>query len=475
MSNIQEITDTEKQFDLIILSGDCETWFHQEMTFTKITTLLRKAIGLLAHGGLFIFSVDNPLSKTGLFSSGPALNFLSETSGDVLRSINVNDLKEFLIAEGMANLNVLYMFPNHITPKAVFSQEAERRNLRAFGYWAATVCDVEEENNFDLISAGELSHAGRLGDLSGGVCLMATHSGCNLPEIPWQVLSLCNEQRPIVTQTITKVKTGDDLVVIKEGKSIHSPLFVFDPNKRYPVVEGCLIDAILINNILSGSLKRVINIFKKVVELWLDSFEWKQGHKTLPFLTISGDREILGDALDAIPRNLMISNGVIKFFDNEWKSLIPLPLSYLLYRSILSLLSNIKPEKIIKKLALSRLTDLKTLEDLIIFLINQMNLFSPLNQRHVVIFQQFEQRFQEFAYTGKLSDENPSLLELYQKVKASFATGDYDNLKQTMLQLEKHYKNFPEVERLSSSLYSTKQGDGKKIDTMKYTTRASIC
>ena len=314
ISDIQALVVAEKQFDLIYLNGDCETWFHQQITLKKIAELLIKVIKLLAPGGLLIFAVDNPLSKTGFFGSGPALNFADEPIEKSLKSLSVHDIQKFLISKGLDSLKVFYMFPDHIIPKTIISQEAEMRRLRSFGYWAASACDVEEKNNINLISAGEMSCAGSLGHLAGGLCIMATDSRYSLPDISWQIFSTKNSARAKATQTTTKVMTGDNLVVVKEGQKIQGSVFAFDPDLRYPLFEGCQIDAILMNQILSGSLKRVLNTFQQIVEFWIDSFEWKKGANDFPNLTVCGDREITGNALDAIPRNLIISNRKNKVF-----------------------------------------------------------------------------------------------------------------------------------------------------------------
>ena len=387
--SIQELKNTKKKFDLIFLNGDCEAWFNKKMSFTKITEILNQTLELLAHGGLFVFAVDNPLSKTGMFGSAPALNLSGEQSKESLKSLCNKDLQKFLAFKGLVNLNVLYMFPNHIIPKTFISQEAETRKLRSFGYWAASACGMEDKNKFDLISAGEISYAGELGILAGGICIIATHEGCCLPKISWQVLSLENSARTEATQTVTKVMTGEDLVVVKEGRKVESTVFVFDPNLKYPLIEGCLCEAILSNQILSGNLKEVINSLLKIVEFWVDSFEWKKNDYEFPLLTVKGDTDINGNAFDAIPRNLMLSQGVIKFFDDEWKSLIPIPLTYLLYRGISSLFDSIKPQIIIEKLNIEKFIKINTLTDVTIFLINQMNLFPELSSQHAALFQQF--------------------------------------------------------------------------------------
>jgi SAM-dependent methyltransferase len=452
LTSLEKLPVEDIKFDLIILTCDCRLLVPTGMTIENLTTLIRKTIMHLEPGGLFMLFIDNPLSHAGMYSSGPAINSGGKASTGALRSLHISDLKNFLLSNGLANLRACYMFPDHINPKTIFSDEAESSKLRAFGYWAASALEAGIASGYDLISAAELSHAGRLGDMAGGVCIMATHSECKNPEIPWLVFSLCNTKRPPVTQTITKVPANGDLKVVKEGQKFHDPPFIFDPNMNYPVYEGFMVDAILASNILSGNLNRVIETFQQLIKFWLDSFEWQLNNANMPMLTVSDDRDLCGGSLDAIPRNLIFSNGKLKFFDNEWKSSIPLPLSYLLYRSILNLFWAIKPGIVVQKLFPRLAAKIKTTKDLILVLINQINYFSPLSSRHILFFHQFENRFQQFAFNGTLAKNNPSLLELYQMVKIDSTENELVRMHQTEQLLNKYYNNLPEVESLRASM-----------------------
>ncbi len=169
-------------------------------------------------------------------------------------------------------------------------------------------------------------------------------------------------------------------------------------------------------------------------------------------VTVPNDREISGAALDSIPRNLIRTNTSLVFFDNEWTSNVPLPLSYLLYRSILSLSTIVKPETFIKLLPINVSQKINSLNDAIIALINEIKLFAPLNKNHAMIFEQFEQRFMHFAHSGKLPSNNESLLELFQKIKCLYHSNDLRNAKSTIEQIKNKYGKLPEVQRLLNIL-----------------------
>jgi hypothetical protein len=112
----------------------------------------------------------------------------------------------------------------------------------------------------------------------------------------------------------------------------------------------------------------------------------------------------------------------------------------------------ISPQEIADLLQIAQSDKVDSFGKVIMLLINQTQLFATLADDHVTIFTQFDHRFFTFAFTGGLPDENPSLLELYQRIKACYANEDNDGLVKFAHTLHQFYEHRPEARQLLSYL-----------------------
>jgi hypothetical protein len=113
-----------------------------------------------------------------------------------------------------------------------------------------------------------------------------------------------------------------------------------------------------------------------------------------------------------------------------------------------------KPDQIVRCLGLHRTAKVDSFDKAVIHLINQTNLCSPLAHDMSAVFRQFDRQFFSFAFNGALSEDSPSLMELYQKATACLVCRDDCGLQGAVGNLKKFYRWRPEVHRLISFVKS---------------------
>jgi hypothetical protein len=173
-----------------------------------------------------------------------------------------------------------------------------------------------------------------------------------------------------------------------------------------------------------------------------------------PPLLVEGDVLLRGAALDAIPQNTVIENTRYRIFDLEWQAGIPLPLSYVLFRSLFVLFQKADTAAICAKFRLeqSGLPPKPSAFTLAVFLVNALRLFGRMDSRSTQYIAPFELRFMNFAHNGHVPANEASLFELYHQAIAFHSEGRRQELDDTLAALKVKYPDAPEALRLASSL-----------------------
>lgn len=161
---------------------------------------------------------------------------------------------------------------------------------------------------------------------------------------PYYIINLTNKGDNIEKESIwfssldrnNKFRTESIKInntVYKRGNTIKTDLISFNPNynnRYYPqtTLEEKLLREQCVNNLLYDLNHHYskIDYLKRIKLKFNDSY--------------LDDFLIDGKLIDAVPKNIKIDNSNYILFDKEWQFNIPIPLSYLKYRSLLTLICN---------------------------------------------------------------------------------------------------------------------------------------
>lgn len=444
VGSLKEVAPVEAGFDLILFTCDCSRYCREAQGLKRIAHLIKTSVCWLSPQGAYLFCFTNSLGTSDSSSAAQMLRLKSNGPTE-LSGFRADEVVDFFHRIGLDRTDVIYFYPNHLLPDVMLSAEAAARCIKGIGYWAASGC--RDVAGLDLVHAGELALAGHIGDAAGGIAVMAAHPTGHLPQRDWQVMAFSSVSRPLSTQTRTRLLRGDTLRVVKEGKPRENELFAFRPNMHMEFVDGELADTALLTAVKTGDIDYFIHILVRIASYWKSNFSWKQSPiLSMPALIASDDEDLDGKALEALPRNMMLVKNSMQVFDLEWYARIPLPLSYLLFRSIRCLDSLIAPQRIIDLVGDSRLARVENFNQAIMALIERTGLVSKLNPEAAAFFHQFDARFLAFAF-GK-ECEQPSLLELYQLSKKEIAGGNQPAAEIAITRLNHVYGRRPEVECL---------------------------
>jgi hypothetical protein len=179
-------------------------------------------------------------------------------------------------------------------------------------------------------------------------------------------------------------------------------------------------------------------------------YTFDAGMQEMPLAISDSDANLEGRSLDALPRNMVVTLGKIQTFGLEWTAEFKLPLSFVVYRGLLSLRQIIPAPEIVEKLKIVRLGETNNLYDAVRHIINQTNTIR-IEERHVILFNQIEKSFQEFAVQGKADGVRP-ILEYLQLIFENTAGGNAVLARQLISELSRDHPQAPEAIALGRAL-----------------------
>ncbi len=163
-----------------------------------------------------------------------------------------------------------------------------------------------------------------------------------------------------------------------------------------PLFEGHTLSAGLLYALRTKDLPKFLALLKDYSRQLTMEFAFAD-RTPYPSLVADGDTLLCGEALDAVPQNVVLHNNSYSFFDLEWRASIPLPHSYVVYRGLMILLRRVKPSAICKAFELERygLSAQSQANELATFLINSLQICAPLGRSAIHHFVAFERRFHQ--------------------------------------------------------------------------------
>ena len=145
----------------------------------------------------------------------------------------------------------------------------------------------------------------------------------------------------------------------------------------------------------------------------------------MPHKTGPGDVHVDGRALDAIYGNFVLRPSGMEVFDLEWSTRTLLPLSFIIFRSLIQLRDVIAPGALAMRLDLAGLGPASTYEEMILLLLGRIGpVGSGLSMGHLKLFQDVEVALQRFAREGSLEEVAPPALLLHQGIVTAQARRD---------------------------------------------------
>lgn len=331
-------------------------------------------------------------------------------------------LQAALNRRGFAHHLWLTAYPDHLLPSVFFTDEAVGRSSRSLGAWAGRERHGRHGSQArgllrDLQIYGQLGVDQGLARRANALLVVASRSEAAMPALDWQVQAFNGERRRRATQTVTRVASGDDsLQVDKRGDDHSSTWFAFHPTSTTPLFEGELVEAGLVRAVEAGDRDAFFGLARAHREAVQQHFALPIASQ-MPHKTGPGDVHLDGRALDAIYGNFVQTPTGLEVFDLEWSTQTLVPLSFIVFRSLIQLRDVIAPGALLMGLDLAGLGPAATYEEMILLLMSKIGpVESGLEMGHLKLFQDTEVALQRFAREGERDDVPPPPLLLHQGI-----------------------------------------------------------
>ena len=180
--------------------------------------------------------------------------------------------------------------------------------------------------------------------------------------------------------------------------------------------EGELVEAALVRAVEAGDRDGFFELARAHREAVRERFA-EPNASELPHKTGPGDVHVDGRALDAIYGNFVQTPAGLEVFDLEWSTCTALPLSFIVFRSLIQLKDVVAPGALAMGLDLAGLGPAATYEEMILLLMSKIGpVESGLQMGHLKLFQDTELALQRFAREGDRDDAPPPPLLLHQGI-----------------------------------------------------------
>lgn len=375
--------EVEEKFDYATVIGVLEyagAFYGGRNPYASFLTKLR---GMLKPDGELILAIEN---KIGLkYICGAPEDHTGRIFDSIydypypckVRTFSKKELTSLMHAAGFCNLKWYYPLPDYKMPQEVLSEESSPTGLDSIWHWfpARTGASQRKEILSEKTLGKTIARAGLFGEFANSFLVVAR---TEQKEEKFKCLRFwgANKVRKPEYQTNVEICVKDqEKIVIKRAESCKAKAFIQEIAKKEilaksflagkaEVVTGRLDDSCLYYPYLDlPSLEDLIakamedgdpNFGKSLIKDYKhflynlpaetcvpDEFMREFNVKSRSSITVDCLRKAL---LDCIPRNIKVSKEKWYIIDNEWTYDFPLPIDYLLFRGIVSLVGDLQAQ-----------------------------------------------------------------------------------------------------------------------------------
>lgn len=357
-----DLFTVEERFDTILLIGVLEyaRIFSPGDQGDPVQWMLESAKKLLAPEGCLIVAIENKLGLKyfagcsedhigvpfygveGLYQAKEAVTF------------GRKELTQRFSVAGLTTQKLLLPFPDYKIPEIILDADACEQS----GFDTASFLGLSAGRDYagpaplafsQALAWQALADNGVVPDLSNSFLFVcsAGADAKNRASSPDRVLAWSySTQRRCELLTNTRIaENGDSFVVCKEKRYPQLALQVATASKwshrivpRVRYMLGERLDVALLRAAASND----IDEFFRIAQGWLELLKNKSVASSEKDLKSIGSWLCAGDALDLIPRNIIINtDGLLSVFDQEWVTESPISLGWILVRGVLSFATNV--------------------------------------------------------------------------------------------------------------------------------------
>lgn len=375
--------EVEEKFDYVLVIGVLEyarTFYYGE---TPYESFLSKVRSLMKPSGTLILAIENkigfkyitgaPEDHTGrVFDSIYGYPYPSK-----VQTFSKRELTELLHSAGFHNLKWYYPFPDYKMPQEVMSEEITPGELDSV--WSLFPAQTGgTSRRMEILSERRLgktiANAGLFGEFANSFLVVAHKEDMHEKFRCFRFMGANQRRKPEYRTNIRMCVNGRDKIVIKSADSNKSVGFIqeiaeretlaqkfFD--KKAKVVTGRLNGSSLhypyikfpsVEDLVADALERGdLDFGKSIIEQYIQFLHSLPSRTCIPQQFMHEfeipSREIIRAVkcfdcaiIDCIPRNIKVGPQSWYIIDSEWTSDYPLPIDYVVFRALATLVIDLQ-------------------------------------------------------------------------------------------------------------------------------------
>lgn len=353
LANVRVVCDdpvsfeTKKKFDVVTLIGTPERTVALDNE-PPLDALLMRATRLLNDDGLLILAMGNPLGLKHFNGcpDGPSgipffgINDLYKNSAPAPFGRQI--LVRKLARAGFGNIEFLFPFPDYQLPGLILSAAAlEEPRLNIADLLIPHTGRIYPETHHRAFAEDlawrTVINNGLLADLANSFLILARKNRTAIPPTDWLAKMFSRGHRRPIYQIESSIEhSGDGRLIVRKRR-----LFPDAAGKASPWLRQFTSDSdYLSGNLCIAQVHRAMAREAGLDELAACFASWLKFLLTQAITDPSGTYWLPGDFVDCIPTNMIETNiGELHYFDAEWVSDKPIPLSWIVIRGVIYSLS----------------------------------------------------------------------------------------------------------------------------------------
>lgn len=352
-----QLFETEARFDVITLIGVLEYAALYTQGPDPALEMLKKVKSFLKPDGKLIIAIENQLGLKYFAGSAedhigiPFYGVEGRYRHDQVRTFGRQQLRERILSAGFSQTRLLLPLPDYKLPVSIVAEEAlANSSFDSAIFFSMNTANDPQKPRFPYFVQElvwpEIVRNGIAADLSNSFLFVAGNSDLADNSLAWHFS--INGRKPEFTKatSFTLAETGEITVNVQAvGGPAHLVDLgdlVYEPQAEAPYLAGATYD-LPFAKIASAKVMQLDDVtsyfttyFEHLKTIARDENILDKASLALPLPEL----RFPGVFLDAVPRNIMTGHdGAPRFFDREWRSQDPLTPEYLLFRSLLTLVT----------------------------------------------------------------------------------------------------------------------------------------